>query len=101
MFAHYINNRKPCPWGDENLILNANELTRYEKIWLGSEIVSKRASTMELATKCNFGYKSLRKVANKISKNIAVNASNGRPRILDPISCCAMRIKLLEMDNPE
>lgn len=80
-----ITRTTPGPWSRGQHTLDPNNLTAYEKRWLGYQLAYDKCMPSDLSRR--FGLKTdlLRKYKSKILKEEPFYAKNGKPRCVDEI----------------
>jgi hypothetical protein len=80
-----------CPWGLATPTLIARNLKPEEKEWLGNEIVSRRQSINDLATRYRIKVRTLKKYAGISRTGTLRMSTGGRPLLFDRISLATLK----------
>ena len=78
-----IKRDTPCPWGSGKRVLIADELTPFQKRWLGYQLIFNKTTPKNLAKRFDLKVELLRKYKQKIINGKPFYSSKGKPCVVD------------------
>lgn len=80
----------PCPWGNRDIELTSWKLKDHEKEWLANQIINKKQTGKQLASKYKLPPRTLYRYSSDVRKGVSISSGTGRKTIFDTESTAEM-----------